>query len=135
MEAIFRRLAPNESRETRPAPPPAGLAVRLGDVVFDRVARTVTVAAQPVGLAALEFSLLEYLVLNRGIAVSRDQILSEVYGYDAEISTGRVDLLVRRLRAKLGKGKKRGDQIVPVSGFGYRLQAASEGSDHEMTST
>jgi DNA-binding response OmpR family regulator len=124
MEAIFRRVAAVDGRVTASRASAPGLAVRLGDVEFDNVARTVTVAGNPVSLGALEFSLLEYLVLNRGIAVSRDRILSEVYGYDAEIDTGRVDLLVRRLRGKLGKGSGRGDQIVLVPGFGYRLQAA-----------
>jgi DNA-binding response OmpR family regulator len=100
-----------------------GPRIRFGEVEFDPTARTVAVDGKPVGLGALEFGLLEYLVVNRRIAVSRDQILSEVYGYDAEIPTGRVDLLVRRLRGKLGKGAGRGDQIVLVPGFGYRLDA------------
>jgi len=123
MEAIFRRLAVAERRIPAVVTPTTGPAIRLGAVEFDPVARTVKVGGEPVSLGALEFSLLEYLVVNRGIAVSRDQILSEVYGYDADIATGRVDLLVRRLRGKLGKGPDRGDQIVPVPGFGYRLHA------------
>ena len=123
MEAIFRRLAAAHGREPAPPPVAAEEVARLGVVEFDNIARTVTVAGEPVSLGALEFSLLEYLVRNRGIAVSRDQILSEVYGYDAEIATERVDLLVRRLRGKLGKGPGRGDQIVTVPGFGYRFQA------------
>ena len=123
MEAIFRRLAVAERRIPAVVTPTTGPAIRLGAVEFDPVARTVKVGGEPVSLGALEFSLLEYLVVNRGIAVSRDQILSEVYGYDADIPTGRVDLLVRRLRGKLGKGPGQADQIVLVPGFGYRLQA------------
>ena len=83
----------------------------------------VRAAGEPVALGALEFALLAYLVSNRGVALSRDQILSEVYGIDADIDTGRVDLLVRRLRGKLGRGPARGDQIVAVPGYGYRVDA------------
>jgi DNA-binding response OmpR family regulator len=58
---------------------------------------------------------LEYLVTNAGTAVSRDQILAEVYGYDAEISSERV----RRLRSKLGEPD--GNLIAAIPGYGYRL--------------
>ena len=55
------------------------------------------------------------------MAVSREQILSEVYGYDEDLDTGRVDVLVRRLREKLGKGPGRSSQIIAVPGYGFRL--------------
>lgn len=95
---------------------------RFGDVELDSSARTVKAGGQEVALGPLEFKLLEYLATNAGIAVSRDQILNEVYGYDADISTERVDLLVRRLRSKLGEGSSRGGQLVAVPGYGYRLE-------------
>lgn len=92
----------------------------FGDVEVDLVARTARVGGSPVALGSLEFRLLEYLVRNAGIALSREQILHEVHGYD-DIPTERVDLLVRRLRAKLGLG----DLIVAVPGYGYRLERSS----------
>lgn len=95
---------------------------RFGDVELDSSARTVRAAGEEVGLGPLEFRLLEYFATNAGIAVSREQILNEVYGYDADISTERVDLLVRRLRSKLGEGPSRGGQLVAVPGYGYRLE-------------
>jgi DNA-binding response OmpR family regulator len=95
----------------------AGDSHSFHDVEIDLVARTVRVRGQAVALGSLEFRLLEYLVRNAGIALSRDQILHEVHGYD-DIPTERVDLLVRRLRAKLGLG----DWIVAVPGYGYRLE-------------
>jgi DNA-binding response OmpR family regulator len=70
----------------------------------------------------MEFKLLEYLARNAGVAVSRDQILSEVYGYDADIGTDRIDVLVRRLRAKIGDDADAGSFISAVPGFGYRLE-------------
>ena len=96
--------------------------MRFGDVAIDISARQVTVAGLPVTLGPLEFKLLEYLVHNAGVAVSRNQIMAEVYGYAADISTERVDLLARRLRSKLGEGGGRGGQLAAVAGYGYRWE-------------
>ncbi|MGH7902694.1 MAG: response regulator transcription factor [Candidatus Dormibacteraceae bacterium] len=108
------------------APPPPQPAepgeVRLGDVSVDLEARVVQVGDRRVTLGALEYQLLAYLCRHPGVAISREQILSHVYGFSAPISTERVDLLVRRLRSKLGEGPERGGQIVAVAGFGYRLE-------------
>jgi two-component system KDP operon response regulator KdpE len=95
---------------------------RFGDIEVDLAAREVRVAGDPVGLGPLEFRLIEYLVQNAGIAISREQIMSQVYGYDADISTERVDLLARRVRAKLGEGPTRGGHLVAVPGYGYRWE-------------
>jgi len=51
--------------------------------------------------------------------------MREVYGFAAEISTERVDQLVRRLRTKLGDGPHRGGVLVAVPGYGYRLEQGS----------
>ncbi len=117
-----RAAAPATSSE-----PPATL--RFGAVELDSRARVVRVEGREVGLGPLEFKLLEYFGRNAGIAISREQILNEVYGYDADISTERVDLLVRRLRAKLGEGPGRGGQLVAVAGYGYRLERRRERAD------
>ena len=95
---------------------------RFGLVEIDTAARIVRVEGEEVALGPLEFKLLEYFGRNAGIAISREQVLNEVYGYDADISTERVDLLVRRLRTKLGEGPDRGGQLVAVPGYGYRLE-------------
>ena len=95
---------------------------RFGVVEIDSAARIVRVEGEEVALGPLEFKLLEYFGRNAGIAISREQVLNEVYGYDADISTERVDLLVRRLRTKLGEGPERGGQLVAVPGYGYRLE-------------
>jgi len=99
---------------------------QFGAVRLDPAARVVTVQGSDVALGQLEFRLLEYFCRNAGIAVSREQILNEVYGYEADISTERVDLLVRRLRSKLGEGADRGSQLVAVPGYGYRLERRSD---------
>jgi len=117
LEAQLRKLA--AARGAEPADARAASPIRFGRVSVDLEAREVRVGEEHARLGGLEFKLLEYLLRNSGVAVSRDQIMNEVYGYDAEISTGRVDLLVRRLRGKLGDDD--GAVIAAVPGFGYRL--------------
>lgn len=110
-------------------PEPSQRIARFGDVEVDFVAHEARVAGSPVRLGPLEFKLLEYLSRNAGVAVSRDQILTEVYGYDADIGTERVDLLVRRLRAKLGHGPDSEGHLVAVPGYGYRLERRLQATD------
>lgn len=111
----------------RPEPePPTVTSVTFGDVLMDLAAREVAVAGRPVPLGRLEYGLLELLARNAGQAISRDQIMERVYGFDAEVPSDRVDILVRRLRVKLGDGPARAGQIVAVPGFGYRLQRPLE---------
>jgi DNA-binding response OmpR family regulator len=121
LDAHLRKLESLPERGAHAAPHVAsageGELHVFGEVEIDLVARTARVGSRPVTLGSLEFRLLEYLVRNAGIALSRDQILHEVHGYD-DIPTERVDLLVRRLRAKLGLS----DLIVAVPGYGYRLE-------------
>jgi DNA-binding response OmpR family regulator len=133
LEAHLRKVAAVRTTPTTPLPSsmpvsPADLdrQVHFGAVEIDPAARIVRVAGEEIGLGPLEFKLLEYFGRNAGIAISREQILNEVYGYDADISTERVDLLVRRLRAKLGDGGDRGGQLVAVPGYGYRLERRRE---------
>lgn len=125
LEAHLRRL--EALRELQSGPKPATAQtdrspLRFGTVELDLAAREVRVGGGAVRLGPMEFKLLEYLARNAGVAVSRDQILSEVYGYDADIGTERVDLLIRRLRAKLGDLADSGALIAAVPGYGYRLE-------------
>jgi two-component system phosphate regulon response regulator PhoB len=122
LEAHIRKVGVLTEHLSAAAPVGQDRLKRFGEVDVDLAARTVSVAGQPLSLAPLEFSLLEYLAHNPGVAVSRDQIMREVYGFAADISTERVDQLVRRLRTKLGDGPGRGGVLVAVPGYGYRLE-------------
>lgn len=120
LEAHLRRAAALRAVDKRGAAEPARERhQRFGPMQIDLDARRVTVNGDLVKLAPLEFKLLEYLVRNAGVALSREQILAEVYGIDAAIDTGRVDLLVRRLRLKLGEGRS---LVVSHAGYGYMLE-------------
>jgi DNA-binding response OmpR family regulator len=122
LEASLRKVAAIQPPAAEPLPAVAvGVqpAVHtVGEAEIDLEAREVRLRGEPVALGPLEFKLLEYFVRNPGVALSRDQILREVYEYDAQIATDRVDLLVRRLRSKLAWGER----LVAVPGYGYRLE-------------
>ena len=125
LEAHIRKVGVLTERQEAEADAEQERKKRFGEVEVDFAASQVSVDGQPLNLAPLEFSLLEYLARNAGVAVSRDQIMREVYGFAAEISTERVDQLVRRLRTKLGDGPHRGGVLVAVPGYGYRLEQGS----------
>jgi DNA-binding response OmpR family regulator len=88
----------------------------LGDVVLRRSAREVTVAGTPVELRTREFDLLAHLIENRGLVVSRDQLLERVWGLEFAGGTRTVDVHVAQLRAKLGRPQL----IRTIRGAGYK---------------
>jgi DNA-binding response OmpR family regulator len=92
--------------------------VTYGDVVIDVDRHTVTDAGQEVHLTAKEFLLLRYLLEHRGRVLSRDLLLTDVWGYQYTGGTRTVDVHIRRLREKL---PVLADAIVTVKQFGYRL--------------
>lgn len=103
--------------------------LKFGAVAIDVRAREVRVSGKAVKLGPLQYRLLEYLARNAGVAVSRDQILDEVYGIAADIGTERVDVLVQRLRRKLGDYPGAGGHIIAQPGYGYLLERGTPASD------
>lgn len=73
---------------------------------------------RPVELTLKEFEVLKYLVENKGIVLTRDQLLGHVWGYDFDGETRTVDVHIRSLRQKLGDA---GTLIETVRGVGYRI--------------
>ena len=121
LEAHLRRVARLRDMDARSDATPTRV-LQFGALEVDLGAREVRVNGKAVKLGPLEYRLLEYLGRNAGIAISRDQILNEVYGITASIGTERVDLLVRRLRLKLGQYPDTGGHIVAQPGYGYLLE-------------
>jgi two-component system, OmpR family, phosphate regulon response regulator PhoB len=121
LEAHLRRVAAlREGSAAQPAMRSGEQKLSFGIVEIDFDAHQVRRSGRPVKLGPLEFKLLEYLARNAGTAVSRDQILSEVYGYNEDLSSERVDVMVRRLRSKLGETEA-ASHISAIPGYGYRL--------------
>ena len=71
-----------------------------------------------ISLTQKEYALLEYFLTHKGIALSRDKLLTEVWGYNYVGETRTVDVHIRHLREKLGT---EGDKIETVKGLGYRF--------------
>lgn len=89
-----------------------------GSLAVDAKRRAVTVEGEPVILTYKEFELLCYLLENRGVVLSRDQILTKIWDYNYSGETRTVDVHIRTLRQKLGDA---GALIETVRGVGYRL--------------
>ena len=89
-----------------------------GELAVDFTARRVTIAGAGVELSPKEYDLLFYLVRNRGIALSRDQLLTEVWGYDFYGDDRTLDTHIKMLRKALGDYST---HIVTLRGTGYRF--------------
>jgi two-component system phosphate regulon response regulator PhoB len=91
---------------------------QFGDLKIDVDSHEVHVDDTKINLTALEFRLLRQLVDTRGRVQSRDQLLSDVWGYSAEVTTRTVDTHVKRLREKLGP---MGKYVQTIRGVGYKF--------------
>jgi DNA-binding response OmpR family regulator len=95
-----------------------------GTLALDTAARSVSVAGRDVTLTAREYSLLEYLMFNAGIALSRVDIEERVWGAAFEGSSNVLDVMIGRVRRKLGA--KASAAIETVRGHGYRFRRSAE---------
>lgn len=97
--------------------------VTHGPITLDLEKHIVTVEEKAVSLTLKEFELLERLAKKPGIVVTRDTLLSEIWGYDFDGETRTIDVHVRSLRQKLGDA---GELIETVRGIGYKLGGINE---------
>jgi two-component system, OmpR family, copper resistance phosphate regulon response regulator CusR len=97
---------------------PEMTVLQHGSLSLDLRTRRASVDDRVVDLSAREFALTEVFLRNPGQVLSREQLLSHVWGYDFDPSSNVVDVYVRYLRRKLGTGR-----IQTVRGMGYRLAA------------
>ena len=90
----------------------------VGGICFDTKKHEVKVDGENAVLTLKEFELLEKLMRNQGIVLTRDQLLTEIWGYDFDGETRTVDVHIRTLRQKLGE---QGSLVKTVRGVGYRI--------------
>lgn len=113
IEALLRRAAR--------APGAAEAVYSFGGVRVDFESAEVTRDGRPVALSAREFQLLRYLIENRGRVLGRDELLKEVWGYQALPSTRTVDVHMAWLRQKLESNPKHPEFILTLRGLGYKF--------------
>ena len=94
----------------------------VGDLEVDPASRIAKVSGQPLGLGATEFRLLELFARNRGMTLSRTQILERIWDYEFGGSSNIVDVYVSQIRRKL-KAVRSTASIATVWGIGYKLVA------------
>lgn len=110
MDALTRRARSNRSA-----------TIRMGPYEIDPERRSVTIEGRPVSLTQKEFDLAVYLFQNSGRLLSRIKLLEQVWGVSADLDTRTVDTHVSRVRRKLQLDESTGWKLLPVYGFGYRL--------------
>lgn len=93
---------------------------KIGDIVLNKEKHSVEVNNEKILLTLKEFELLLCLMENEGIVMTRDKLLTKIWGYDFDGETRTVDVHVRTLRQKLGHA---GDAIETIRGIGYRIGA------------
>ncbi|MBQ4553360.1 MAG: response regulator transcription factor [Clostridia bacterium] len=95
---------------------------RLSEIVLDPLRHTVTVRGNDVSLTSREFQLLEYMMENEGIVLSRETLLSNVWGYDYMGETNVVDVYIRYLRQKIDEAYDL-KTLHTVRGVGYVMKS------------
>ena len=108
VEALLKRCYPNINSVTD-----------FDGIVIDTNAHTVTVDGNNADLSMKEFELLQYLIDNRGTALSRERILNAVWNYDYYGDSRTIDSHIKKLRKKLGK---KGNHIETIRGLGYKFE-------------
>lgn len=93
--------------------------MKYGDILVDNDKHAVFVCGNPCELTYKEYELLKYLITNKGIVLSRDRLMSQVWGFDFEGETRTVDAHIKTLRQKLGEA---GSCIKTVRNVGYMVE-------------
>jgi DNA-binding response OmpR family regulator len=96
---------------------PEVTSIQVGDMTLDLLSRSLAVGGETMDMTAREFALAEAFFESPGRVLSREQLLSRVWGYDFDPRSNVVDVYIGRLRKKLGEGR-----ITGIRGMGYRLE-------------
>ena len=107
VRALLRRAQPSSGE------------LRFADVVIEFQSYTATKSGRTIEMTRKEFGILKYLSSRAGVVVSRDELLNEVWGYDAFPTTRTVDNHIAGIRAKLEQGEPR--HLITVHGVGYKF--------------
>lgn len=109
VKALFRRSMKNSNFNL----------IQVGDIVLDDNRRIVTVGEEEKNVTFKEYELLKYLMINKGIVLSRDKIMEAVWGFDFQGESRTVDMHIKTLRQKIGSERNR---IKTVRNVGYKIE-------------
>ena len=115
VRAMFRRIEFESQKHTAPA----AEMITAGKLRLDEEGRHILKDEMPLALTPTEYEVLKYLMLHVVQAVSREELLTEIWGFETAVETRATDDTVRRLRQKL---EGCGVSIAAVWGFGFRLE-------------
>lgn len=113
VNALLRRTNVLESEEI----------LEAGGIILDQKAHQVRIGEKIIELSFKEFELLTYFVKNKGVALSRERILDNVWDYDYFGDARTIDTHVKKLRSKLGE---KGEYIRTIWGMGYKFEPKEE---------
>lgn len=108
VEAVLRRTAGIDDE-----------VIEVGGITLDKAAHQVKIDGVPIELSFKEFELLSYFVKNKGVALSREKILNNVWNYDYFGDARTIDTHVKKLRSKMGE---KGNYIKTIWGLGYKFE-------------
>jgi DNA-binding response OmpR family regulator len=117
IDALCRRVYPQ---------PPSTEPERFGDYIFDTRMETASLGQEPVQLTAKEFALALMLFRNLNRTMSRSYIFEALWGANPDLQTRTLDAHISKVRTKLGLRASNGFRLVPIYGYGYRLEAMTE---------
>ena len=109
VDALVRRVYSMDSSE----------CIEIGGIEIDKAAHIVKIDGEEIDLSYKEFELLTYFVENKGLALSREKILNNVWNYDYFGDARTIDTHVKKLRKKMGD---KGDYIKTIWGMGYKFE-------------
>lgn len=109
VKALLRRTAGKQEESV----------LQYGDIIIDNDKHSITVNGRSCELTYKEFELLKYLMINKGIVLSRDKIMNQVWGFDYEGESRTVDMHIKTLRKKLDEA---GGCIKTVRNVGYMVE-------------
>jgi len=124
----FEELMARIRALTRKTPQSNTPVYTISDLALDTRSRSVSRAGKEIKLSAKEYSLLEYLLRNKGIVLSRENIENNLWNFDYEGGTNAVDVYIRYLRKKIDEPFTE-KLIHTVRGAGYVLKSESEGKE------
>jgi len=116
---LMARISAVLARNKASASDANGETIVSGDLVVNTQSRTVTVEGEKLELTLKEYEILVYLMNNRNIALSRERMLQDIWGYDFFGDDRTIDTHIKNLRGRLGSCR---DKISTVRGIGYKFE-------------